>query len=311
MRKEVSVIIPNFNNASWLPQCLDSCLAQAYIHEIVVVDDHSQDNSWEILTAYQQRHPKLIKLFKNPEKGGNQARRFGFEQATGTYIQWLDADDLILPEKFAAQLEALEQSGGDVAYSDWRLDTYQEGRLVKQEKQSFGPYPDMLEELLKDNWTSPNNYLLRRGIAELLHQQLGWNSATPIGQDREYFTKAAILGAKFVYVPGVYAVYNRWSTGTVSGMPFKQRLEHNQQLEGALRKLLLAQEWISAKKKKDYAAILDTHKVKACFYHAKIRFDRPISFFSLRFDLMHYKMRLVMPFVYMYQSLRYFLSRPH
>ena len=97
----VSIIIPNYNNVKWLGDCLESCLLQKgeFKLEIIVVDDQSTDESWGILQNYQSEYPLQVFIYKNPEKGGNQARQYGFSKSNGNYIQWLDSDDQLLEGK--------------------------------------------------------------------------------------------------------------------------------------------------------------------------------------------------------------------
>ena len=307
---KVSVLIPSFNNASWLPACLQSCINQRQLLlEIIVVDDHSTDNSWEILQLWREKYPESIKIFKNPEKGANHARNFAFEQSTGQYIQWLDSDDRLLPGKFEKQIMPLQNSEADIVYSDWQMDFWVDGVLTKSEKKAYQDYPDFLEELIKDNWTSPNNYLMTRAMVQWLAGGIGWNPETKVGQDREYFTMAGIFGARFKYVPGTFAVYNKRLSDTISGMDFKLRLELNQVLEGRFRNEIAKQAWIDPARKRTYLNILNTHKLKACFYHPKIKLDNSISPFSIRWDLMHWKMRLVMPWFYLKEHVCFLFSK--
>src|SRR5690606_38881964 len=107
--------------------------------------------------------------------------------------------------------------------------------LTRSEIKNFSPTNDYLFGLIKENWNAAHSYLIRRSYAEKLHVNKGWNPETKVGQDREYFTMAGILGAKFHYVPGVFAVYNKQDRGTISGMDFLQRLELNQKLENRFR----------------------------------------------------------------------------
>jgi glycosyltransferase involved in cell wall biosynthesis len=296
----VSVLIPSFNNAQWLTACIESCIAQqSLLHEIIVVDDHSTDGSFSVLKDLQQRYPVIIKLFTNPKKGANHARNYAFAQSTGKYIQWLDSDDFLLPGKFEAQIRSLEKSESDIAYSDWRMDFWSNGEKIDSDQKLYKDYSDFLLELIKDNWTSPNNYLVTKSFAQKLDGGIGWNPETKVGQDREYFTMAGILGAKFVYVPGMFAVYNKQESGTISGMDFKKRLELNQILEERFRVEIAKQDWFPKEKKLKYNAILDTHKLKACFYHPRLKISRWINPFKIEWQLMHWKMRIVMPCVWL------------
>jgi glycosyltransferase involved in cell wall biosynthesis len=294
---QVSVLIPNYNNSRWLGTCLESCLMQDYLKEIIVVDDHSNDDSWELLKTYQARYPHLIRIFQNEGKGANTARNFAFSQSTGEYIQWLDSDDSLLAGKFREQVNALKIAEADVAYSDFRLDFYENGSYQRSESKKQEAHSDFCEKILEDNWIACNAYLVRRSIAMQLAHQNGWNPLTRVGQDREYFTLAALLGARFLHVEGVYAVYNRWSDKSVSSMSFEKRLELNQLLEDRFRNIINASTTISAQRKKQYNRILDTHKVKACYYHSDITISSFINPFSIRWDLIHWKMRVVIPIV--------------
>jgi glycosyltransferase involved in cell wall biosynthesis len=216
---KVSIIIPCFNASAWLPSTLDSCLQQKdLIRDIIIIDDFSTDNSWEIIAEYRTRFPSLIIAKKNNRKGGNNARNLGFGLSQGEYIQWLDADDRLLPGKLPAQLPALEDPAGpDIVYSDWQLDTYStEGEVVSSEYKRHAQYEDFTYQLLIDNWSPPHNYLLKRSFAEKLQVIKAWNPDTPVYQDREYFTLAAIHGGRFQYIPGNFCVYNRWSKESVS-----------------------------------------------------------------------------------------------
>jgi glycosyltransferase involved in cell wall biosynthesis len=305
----ISVVIPIFNNAIWLSSCLQSCMDQgSLLKEVIVIDDHSTDKSWEVIEKWQLKFPNKIKLYRNLRKGANHARNFGFEQSVGQYIQWLDSDDMLLPGKFENQIIPLLNGEADIVYSDWRIDYWEGGAKIKTEEKEHQVYEDFLEEILKDNWTSPNNYLMSRQMAEKLSKGVGWNPNTKVGQDREYFTMAGILGARFKYVPGTFAVYNSQSAGTISGMDFKLRLIHNQILEERFREEINNQRRISKFKKTKYKNILDTHKLKACFYHPKIMLDRPIKFFSVRWSLMHWKMRIPILFIYIFKHFQYFIK---
>ena len=199
-------------------------MQKEFLKEIIVVDDHSTDDSLFTLRGYEERYPTLIKVYINADKGGNNARNYGFSMSTGAFIQWLDADDQVLPGKFSAQLDVFSRLKGiDIVYSDWRLDTYNEnGEIGRTETKIHKQYDDFLYELLVDNWSPPHNYILKRAIAGKLDEMQAWNSETPVLQDREYFTLAAINGATFHYTPGVFSVYNRWSRQSVSNNKSKR-----------------------------------------------------------------------------------------
>ena len=234
-----------------------------FIKEIIIVDDFSTDNSLDILENYELKYPKLIRIVSNKEKGGNNARNYGFSLSSGNYIQWLDSDDQLLPNKFEDQLAAFKQNKSvDIVYSDWRLDTYNnEGKIQQSEHKKHKAYDDFLYQLLIDNWSVPNTYLLRREIAEKLHAIKAWNPETKVLQDREYFTMAAILGAKFIYVPGFFSIYNRWNKFSVSAANKILRYENMYKLYCRLEEALKSSNILNRDKIFQYQKILSTQKI--------------------------------------------------
>lgn len=98
---KVSVIIPNWNCAPWLPEAMGSLLRQSSPPEqIIVIDDGSSDSSVAWLTAFAAQHPQVILL--SGERGGVSAARMkGLSVATGDFVYFMDADDFVSTDLFA------------------------------------------------------------------------------------------------------------------------------------------------------------------------------------------------------------------
>jgi glycosyltransferase involved in cell wall biosynthesis len=103
MRKpSVSVVIPNYNYGRFLPEAVESVLAQTYpCEEIIVVDDGSTDDSLEILKIYEER--RGVKVIRQKNRGVGAARNAGARASTGDLIAFLDADDIWFPAKVEKQ----------------------------------------------------------------------------------------------------------------------------------------------------------------------------------------------------------------
>ncbi len=102
----VSIILPTYNCAAFLPHSIGTILLQTYnSYEIIVIDDGSTDNTKEVLHPFMQRI-KYIRLEQN--KGLPTARNIGIRSAQGKYIAFIDADDLWLPEKLQTDIEYFE-----------------------------------------------------------------------------------------------------------------------------------------------------------------------------------------------------------
>lgn len=94
----VSILIPNYNKASYINECLDSVLAQSYENwECIVIDDHSTDESWKIIEDFSKKDLRF-KVYFRPEhlpKGGNVCRNYALDKAKGNFILFLDSDDVL------------------------------------------------------------------------------------------------------------------------------------------------------------------------------------------------------------------------
>lgn len=99
----VSILVPAYNAEKWIDATLRSALAQTWPNkEIIVVDDGSKDRTLEIARTFEARGVRVI---VQPNRGASAARNQAFSLSKGDYIQWLDADDLLAPDKISKQME--------------------------------------------------------------------------------------------------------------------------------------------------------------------------------------------------------------
>ncbi|MDY6897733.1 MAG: glycosyltransferase [Cyanobacteriota bacterium] len=212
MQKMVSVIIPCFNAERWIGEAIDSCLRQTYPHiEIIVIDDFSTDNSVEIIKSYGD---KITWERLSENKGGCYARNRGFALSKGEYIQFLDADDFILPEKIERQINFLEETGADAVYGDWRFQGHQsDGVIFLEQIEKPGEQADILESLIINWWTAVASLFYRRTAVEKSGE---WDEDFLAAQDRDFLISVVMSGAKVVYQPGCYSIYRRYGNVTVS-----------------------------------------------------------------------------------------------
>jgi len=112
----VTVVIPSYNAARWLPDTIGSILDQTYKNiEIIVVDDYSTDNTYEIVSKFP-----MVKYFKNSDNMGECYSSWrGFKEAAGYYICRLSADDMYAnPDKLKHQVDCMERTGADWSYNN-------------------------------------------------------------------------------------------------------------------------------------------------------------------------------------------------
>src|SRR4030095_524507 len=103
----VSILIPAYNAERWIANTIQSALAQTWPRkEIIVVDDGSTDQTLQVARQFAS---KTISIVTQENKGASAARNRACELCQGDYIQWLDADDLLSPDKVAKQMAAAQE----------------------------------------------------------------------------------------------------------------------------------------------------------------------------------------------------------
>ena len=198
----ISIIIPAFNAAKTIAATLKSALAQQsglFKIEIIVVNDGSTDGTATILNKYKD----ACRIITQVNAGASAARQKGFENSAGQYIQYLDSDDLLLPEKIQQQAEAMMAQDADIAYGDFEKFTEENGEITVRElvKGEIKDSPEI--EIFKSFWRPPCAMLYSRKIAE----KICWSETLPVIQDARYFLDAVFIGGKLVYTPGIQAKY--------------------------------------------------------------------------------------------------------
>ena len=138
---KISIIIPVYNIAEYLPRCLDSVLVQTHKNlEIIVVDDGSIDSSKDVINAYAEKDSRIVAIFKE-NSGVSDTRNKGLEIATGDYIGFVDGDDYIEPDMYEILLKNALKYNADISHCGYKLITpiteyyfYNTGRIVEQNK---------------------------------------------------------------------------------------------------------------------------------------------------------------------------------
>lgn len=106
----VSTIIPVYNRPVLLGEAVASVLTQTWRPiEIIIVDDGSTDYTPAVAAEIADRHPEIVRVLRQDNAGPGVARQLGLEDSRGEFVQFLDSDDLLLPEKFSMQVEGLRQ----------------------------------------------------------------------------------------------------------------------------------------------------------------------------------------------------------
>jgi glycosyltransferase involved in cell wall biosynthesis len=101
----VSVVMPVYNTARFLPDAIESVLSQTYSNfEFIIIDDASTDGSWEIIQAYMNRDRRIRSYRNNQNRHIVYSRNSGIQQSEGDYVAFLDSDDIALPNRVERQV---------------------------------------------------------------------------------------------------------------------------------------------------------------------------------------------------------------
>jgi len=206
----VSVVIPCYNAQHYIRDAINSVRNQDIPEcEIIVIDDGSTDASADII----ENEFDYVQLIRTKQKGASAARNLGTRKSKGEFIQYLDADDLLAPQKLKTQLSVLRDSEADVAYGDWQIlsrstdGAFMPGKVIR--RRIMNPEID----LFTDFWCPPAVYLYRRSIVDKIG---GWNEQLPIIQDARFALDGALHGGRFIYCPGIMAYYRKSAANTLS-----------------------------------------------------------------------------------------------
>jgi GT2 family glycosyltransferase len=205
----VTIGIPCFNSAKWLGGAIESALAQTWPNrEIIVVDDGSIDHSKVIASAFGDH----IRLIASDHYGATYARNLILQEARGEWIQFLDADDALLPHKISKQFEETKVGkDADVIYSPVIAEV-STGPKTNKVQTPIDRRRDLYSQWLLWELPQTGGALWRRSALEKLH---GWKKDQPCCQEHELYMRAMQAGLRFVYAPTAGAVYRIWSEETL------------------------------------------------------------------------------------------------
>ena len=201
----VSLVIATFNHGRVLAEAIDSALSQTLDPvEVVVVDDGSTDDTPTVLARYDAR----IRVLRQPNRGLAAARNAGLAATRGTYVAFLDADDVLAPAKLAEQVALLERAPTvGWTYCDVLIETVATGARVMASER-FGYRSRALDgwlfpELIHGNFIPAIAPLVRRAALDVVG---GFDERLTALEDWDLWLRLA-LSAEARYSPAVLATY--------------------------------------------------------------------------------------------------------
>jgi glycosyltransferase involved in cell wall biosynthesis len=216
MKPLVSILIPAFNAEEWIKDTIKSAVDQTWPRkEIIIVDDGSRDQTLSIARQFASQQVSIV---TQANQGVCAARNRAFSMCQGDYIQWLDADDLMAPDKIERQMQALHHGTPEriVLSSAW-------GEFM------YRPHRAQFVPTALWNDLSPVEWLLRK-MGQNLHMQTAtwlvsrelteaagpWNPQLLVNNDGEYFCRILLASCGTRFIPEARVLYRMSDFNRVS-----------------------------------------------------------------------------------------------
>lgn len=206
MKPLVSILIPAHNAEEWIAETIQSAIDQTWQHrEIIVVDDGSSDSTAAVARRYRSNG---VIVYSVENQGAAAARNTAFSRCQGDYIQWLDADDLLGPEKIARQLSMLQEvpSKRILGSSPWAHFNFRphRARFIRTALwRNLSPVEWLLTKLGENLHMQTATWLTSRELAEAAGP---WDTTQLSDDDGEYFCRVLLAseGTRFTENARVY-----------------------------------------------------------------------------------------------------------
>jgi glycosyltransferase involved in cell wall biosynthesis len=216
MRPLVSILIPAFNSESWIAESIKSAIEQTWERkEIIVVDDGSSDGT---LAAARRFESENVMVVTQENQGAASARNRAVELSRGNYIQWLDADDVLAPDKIAIQMELSAKNGSERSLysSEWAEFSYRTDRAQfcpNSLWRDLSPVEWLLRKLGENIFMQTGCWLVSRALTDAAGP---WDGRLTTDDDGEYFSRVIGASDRIRFVSGSRVFYRMVSSNRLS-----------------------------------------------------------------------------------------------
>src|SRR5215475_4089867 len=216
MKPVVSILIPAYNAEKWIGYTLQSAIAQTWPHtEIIVVDDGSRDRTADVARQFAS---KEVTVVSTENQGPAAARNRALQLSQGDYIQWLDADDLLAPDKIERQLAAQRETDYKriLLSGSWAHFYYRTSRahfVPDSLWQDLSPVEWLLRKMSENLHMQPATWLTSRELAEAAGPS---DPRLHYDDDGEYFCRVIMASEGTRFVPEAKVFYRITPSSRVS-----------------------------------------------------------------------------------------------
>lgn len=190
MGNKISVIIPVYNTEKYLVECINSVLVQDFLHEIILINDGSKDNSSKICEEYRDKYPDIIKYKEINNHGASYARNLGIDLATGDYFIFIDSDDTITNNAFSRIISTLNKLNCDTIFWGLTKQYHNSGSVTYAPKSNYSNIKESTEDVILELKVNKENFyyfgfvcnkLYKRSIIE--EYRIRFKDSLNIGED--------------------------------------------------------------------------------------------------------------------------------
>lgn len=218
MRPLVSILIPAYNAEPWIAATLRSAITQSWEpKEIIVVDDGSTDRTLAIAQRFQSQ---CVRVVSQSNQGPSAARNSALALSKGDYIQWLDADDLLGPEKIMRQMEVIIKHRDDrlLLSGAWGHFMYRRHRATFVPTalwHDLSAIEWLLRKMEQNLYMANANWLVSRCLTQAAGP---WDTRQERDNDGEYFCRVLLACSGVRFVPEAKVYYRRTGSTSVSNV---------------------------------------------------------------------------------------------
>jgi glycosyltransferase involved in cell wall biosynthesis len=216
MKPLVSILIPAYNSEGWIADTLRSALAQTWPNkEIIVVDDGSKDRTLEVARQFESENVKIV---AQKNQGAAAARNTAYAHSRGDYIQWLDADDLLSPDKVSTQMAKAEECGSKrtLISCGWSHFLYRYYRAKFEPTALWHdhlPVDWLICKMSRNLHMQTATWLVSRELTEAAGP---WNTQMITDDDGEYFCRVLLASDGVRFTPEARVYYRASGASSVS-----------------------------------------------------------------------------------------------
>lgn len=212
----ISICIPAYNSGKYICSTIKSVVNQTWKNkEVIIVDDGSTDNTLEILRTFES---DIVKVFTQKNKGASAARNFAYSQSKGDFIQWLDADDILAPDKIEKQINfyinnpdplILHSASFGIFY--YRIKTAKFNKTFLW--QDLNPADWLSHSFTTSHYMVPACWLVSKELTNLAGL---WNENLTYNDDGEYFCRVISRSKLIKFHPESICYYRKGNLNSLS-----------------------------------------------------------------------------------------------